>query len=356
MKISIGILAWNEENVIGDTLRSLFSQSIFDSASVDRYGIEWEIIVVPNGCTDTTAAVAISTLESLVSAKPLGNVQWKVYEVVEVGKSNSWNVFVHDLSNKSADYMLMIDADIMFGERETIENTLAAMLHNPQVKVVVDQPLKDVVRKSKLSVIERLSLAGTNRGRSNNTAIAGSFYLAKADILRNIWIPRGLIGEDGFVKAMILTDLFRGPLDESKIIQAENASHYFETLTDVRKIFQHEVRIVMGSALNCYLTWDFLKFATDPNGPGAGILIRNNMLSNSNWYIELIANSIRNRGLWVLPRGMLTRKLRYKWRTQGDLVSTLKNFAFSLAAFAFDVPVMLVANHKLKRRLAVGYW
>jgi glycosyltransferase involved in cell wall biosynthesis len=55
MLISIGIMAWNEENVIERTLISLFEQSVFSGVNTDLPEAEWEIIVVPNGCSDRTA-------------------------------------------------------------------------------------------------------------------------------------------------------------------------------------------------------------------------------------------------------------------------------------------------------------
>jgi glycosyltransferase involved in cell wall biosynthesis len=50
-KVSLGILAHNEQARIPATLRSLESQSLFGSNH------DVEVVVVPNGCKDQTAAV-----------------------------------------------------------------------------------------------------------------------------------------------------------------------------------------------------------------------------------------------------------------------------------------------------------
>jgi glycosyltransferase involved in cell wall biosynthesis len=354
MLISIGILAWNEADVIEATLASLFEQTALRGPVGDVAGATWEIVVVPNGCSDDTAAVAGRTLANLVAAGGRSDISWAVREVAEAGKSNAWNRYVHDFSAPAAEMIVMIDADIEFGEAETITNSVIALLADPHAVVTVDQPLKDAVRKPRMTLLERLSIAATRVTAGGAPAIAGSFYCARASVLRQVWMPRGLPIEDGFLRAMIVTDCFRQPADDRRIIRAPHASHYFETLTSLHAIFRHEVRLVVGNALNCYLTWDLLLFATDPEGPGAGILIRNRMARDPRWYPRLIDNAIRNHGWWVLPRGMLFRRFTGARRNRG--IGRLKWLALATAGFLLDLPVFLAANRKLKSGKAIGYW
>ncbi len=111
----------------------------------------------------------------------------------------------------------------------------------------------------------------------------------------SIYLPIGLSGEDGFLKGMITTDQFRCKPNSERVIRAENASHYYEAESTLRGIFQHELRLVISTVLNCYFCWDFLAFATDPSGSGAGVLIRNQIQHDSNWYRNYINNQIRCR-------------------------------------------------------------
>src|SRR5579864_3787713 len=53
--ISIGIIAWNEEQGIGAMLESLFQQTLF--AELGKRRQQCEIICVTNGCTDRTPEV-----------------------------------------------------------------------------------------------------------------------------------------------------------------------------------------------------------------------------------------------------------------------------------------------------------
>ncbi len=354
MLISIGILAWNEEDVIETTLASLFRQSALLGTSGDLPDVGWEIIVVPNGCSDGTAAVARRVLTDLVGQTGDQKISFSVHELAEPGKSNAWNHYIHEFSSKQADLILMIDADIEFGELETISNTVKALLKNPLALVAVDLPLKDVVKKSKKTLLEWISVTASSVSTAGSPAISGQFFCARADALRQIWMPKGLSVEDGFLRAMIVTDCFRSAIDEGKVIRAENATHYYETLTSIRAIFRHELRMVIGGAVNCYFIWDFLLFATDPLGPGAGVLIRNRIEQDPSWYPTFIDNSIKNHGFWVLPRGMLFRRFSRLKHYRG--LGIVKGTIVVAAGFLLDLPVFIMANRRLKQGCAIGYW
>src|SRR5205085_10643693 len=66
--ISIGILAWNEEEAIGLALQSLFRQSLFPELS--RRHSKCEVFCVANGCTDQTAAIASAIFQEQTRAHP----------------------------------------------------------------------------------------------------------------------------------------------------------------------------------------------------------------------------------------------------------------------------------------------
>ena len=354
MLISIGMLAWNEEDVIEATLASLFRQSVFQETSGDLPDTEWEIVIVPNGCTDGTAAVAQRALAKLTDQAAGRKVAFAVRELDEPGKSNAWNHYVHEFSSKRAELILMMDADIEFGEAETVSNTVKALLHTPQAVVAVDLPLKDAIKKPSKTLIERISVAASGASAGGTPGISGQFFCARAAALRQIWMPKGLPVDDGFLRAMIVTDCFRSAFDGSKVIRAEHASHYFRTLTTLREIFRHELRLVIGTALNCYLNWDFLSFATDPTGPGAGVLIRNLSENDPAWFQRFIDNAIMNHGFWVLPGDMLFRRFAGLGRNGGRGLPR-KIFVASVG-FLMDLPVFIAANRKLKKGGGIGFW
>lgn len=349
MLISIGILAWNEESVIERALCSLFQQTALQTVPPDLAGYSWEVIVVPNGCTDETARVSRRALAALVEEGSRRDIAWRVCEVAESGKSNAWNRFVHEFSAPGAELIMLMDADIEFGEGTTVANAVMALAADPRAVAAVDLPLKDAVKKATKSALERMSVRASGDLTERPPELCGQFFAARAEALRRIWMPKGLSVEDGFLGAMLVTNCFREPEDRARIIRAPAASHYYETLSSVSAIFRHELRLVIGTALNCYLLWDFLLFATDPAGDGAGELIRRRLERDPEWYGKLMTNSIRTRGWWVLPGGMLFK--RFAARPLG-----VKSLLKALVGFALDLPVCLAANHRIKKLDAIGYW
>lgn len=352
MWVSIGILAWNEAATIERTLISLFEQTALGPPGADRPECMWEIIVVPNGCTDETAAVSRRVLAERVARTGRSDISWAVHEVAESGKSNAWNRFVHEFSSRRADLVLMLDADIEFGGPETIANTVTALLADPVAVAAVDLPLKDALKKPKKTLIERISVAASSG--SGGVGLSGQYFCARAEALRRIWMPKGLSVEDGFLGAMLCSDCFRAPLEPRKLIRAPGASHYYETLTSLRAIFRHELRLVIGTAMNAYFIWDFLLFATDPHGAGAGELIRNQLERDPQWYEKLMRNAILNHGWWVLPRGMLLRRFSGHRTARG--ARFVRWLGIACVGFLLDLPVFILANRRLKKTNSIGYW
>jgi len=354
MHITIGILAYNEEATIRRTVESLFAQTVFAPSNLRSAGHQWEVLVVPNGCKDRTADVAARALADAIAPLPEGLVSARVESLAQAGKSRAWNALVHRLAKPDTDLFVMIDADIEFGHPETIASSVTCLLSHPTARVVVDLPLKDFTRKERLSWVESFSARMSRHAQESAPGIAGSFYCARAATLRDVWMPEGISVEDGFLAAMVSTNAFREPPRGDCIVRAPNATHYFEGLTNLRSIVNHEVRLVIGTALNCYLCWDALLFLTPRARTGAGETIRQLNEQHPEWYRDMMTNCIRNRGLWVLPRGMLFRRFD-GWRglTWG---ARLRRLPLSLAAFAFDCVALSLANARLRAGRGIGYW
>lgn len=74
--VTISMLARNEAKVIGATIRSLISQSIFNEASAASFGVDRvELLIIPNGCTDDTAKEAKLALAELQLSHVRASVQ-----------------------------------------------------------------------------------------------------------------------------------------------------------------------------------------------------------------------------------------------------------------------------------------
>ena len=98
-------------------------------------------------------------------------------------------------------------------------------------------------------------------------------------------MPLGLIVEDGFVKAMLLTDSFRQPEKTDAIVRAAGATHYFEAVTGFQAWFKHERRLVNGTAVNILLFSHIRDLVAKGKNPGE--VIRANNEANPSWVADL---------------------------------------------------------------------
>ena len=347
MKIVLGILAWNEENSIAATIASLETQTLLRRSGEQEFAVE--ILVVPNGCTDRTGEVAAAALEKLRGTFPA--LTCRVESLPEGGKSNAWNVLIHDLAPADTDYFLMMDADIELLTPETLELMWQALETDPHAYISTDRPVKHLTRKKSLSLIDRLLLGAGAMTQSAPGQLTGQLYCARGALLRRVWIPRGLIVDDGFLKQILCTDGYSRPVDNSRIVRAEGASHLFECYTRLRDIWNHQLRQALGHTLYTYLT-AYLKREV-PQRPVFDTLLEKSR-SDPEWFLREIRAEIRRRGVWVMDTASLAMRWRRVRFARG--AAKLKFLALAAAATPYDLAVFLVCNARLKSGKVKGIW
>jgi biofilm PGA synthesis N-glycosyltransferase PgaC len=122
IQCSIGVMAYNEEQNIGNLLRALCAQKL-DTVSID------EIVVVASGCTDNTCGVVGD--EMACDAR----VRLLVQERRE-GKMSAINLF---LQNAQYGVVVIINADVL--PEETCIESLVAPLADPSVGITGGRPV-----------------------------------------------------------------------------------------------------------------------------------------------------------------------------------------------------------------------
>ena len=138
-RISIAVRAWNEEAVIRRTLESLFEQSLFEELSAR--GECCEVLCIPNGCTDRTAEIAAAVFAEQEKSHPFADAfAASVRDMREAGRNHTWNAFVHGLSRPEAEFLFLMDSDILFNRRETLFNMYRALLENSEARSPVTNP------------------------------------------------------------------------------------------------------------------------------------------------------------------------------------------------------------------------
>lgn len=301
----IGILAYNEAEGIGQALRGLIGQSVFPPAGAGGRGrgqegaAEVAVYVVANGCRDATAAVARATLAELAEGR---GFTWQVAEVAEAGKANAWNVLIHELLPAEARQVVLMDADIGFPGPGTIAAGLQALEADPGLKVAASRPVKHFAGGGGWLV---RALAGS--GGIGPTGISGQLYCARAEVLRGIVMPKGIIVEDGYLRAMIVTSWLTEPERAGRIANPPGFSHLYAPYTGLRALARYEKRQAMGTAINALVYADLQKLPPAPVARRREILRRN--AEEPGWVQRLVALRCAGGGR-VVPRSYAYRRLR----------------------------------------------
>ena len=336
-ELAIGILAYNEESRIRETLHGLFAQDVFSILST-------EVIVVPNGCTDETAKVAG---EELLRHKTVWSARGsaRVEELTSAGKSNAWNQFIHTLSSPRAPVLVLMDADIVLVRANTISSMVTTLKNSARAVVCVDRPVKDIEIHRPRSLFQRLLAAATAEIDPNNLPLCGQLYCARSERLRQITLPIDIAGpEDGFIRALLLTDGFTRPEDGQRIVLDPNALHVFTSVATLRELYKHEVWLVTGSIVNMFL---FERFAVECTAEQSAMsLMKIWQEQDPHWLRGYTQSQARKRGWRLLPRSWWTRRIS-RLRTL-PLTLRIRKLPVALAATLMDMLIYVTAIRNVR--------
>jgi len=352
--ISIAIFAWNEERIIGSTLSSLFGQSIF--AELSRQGRSCEIICVVNGCSDETPVVANRVLEMQSRVHPYDHAfTGRVENLKERGKLNAWNKFVHALSAKEAEVLIMMDADIGLYQPQTLWNMVRTLDTDLEANIAVDRPQKDIILKEHKNLRDRLSMAMSRMTSSADAQLCGQLYAIRSSVARNIFLPKDLAAcEDGFIKALVCTDFLAHGVFPKRIKLAPNAEHVFEAYTSPVAILKNQKRQVIGQTIVHILVDQHLRSLPAADKAKLGATLWETEMTEPGWLKKLIAAHLEHtRFFWRLYPGLLGHRFKHLQK-----LSVLRKVLCFPAALA-SVCVLLVASYmawRAMRRGTTDYW
>jgi hypothetical protein len=358
MKVSIGILAHNEEKTLRKTLDSLFQQSLLQPGDQP---LEIEIICVPNGCHDRTGEVAREIFTELAQTNEVielaegqcrKKVTWQVCELAQPGKPNAWNHYVHQFADPNSDYIMLMDADIWFDQTQTLTLLVDFLEQHPEVRVAVDQPIKDVILKTHKNLLEHLSTFVSELSGSGGAAwLCGQLYCARADILRKIYMPAELSVDDGFLYQMVTTDCLTMPSQPDLIAKVPAASHVFEAYINPRQLIKHERWLVVSNITNDlifeHVNQNHLP-ALDPT-PSSN-LFRHWDQQNPHWVKHLIQEKLTSQVGWISPPAFLGR--RFMNLRRQPLFKALTLLPLAIAALCVDLITLYAANRQLTKMLS----
>ncbi|MEI8078367.1 MAG: glycosyltransferase, partial [bacterium] len=317
-----------------------------------RHHDHLQLVVVANACADRTAAIAREQLARSAASLPAGVLTWRVEELTELGKPNAWNRFVHDYADPAAEYLVFMDADIRLLHPDTLGNLLRLLHDHPDVTAATDRPVKNLTGKRWKSPLDWLSLGATEMTRAAPGQLCGQCYALRSAFARRLWLPRSIIIEDGLIKAMAATACYTQPADQTRIRCAADAAHEFIAYTRPGDVFRNQRRQQIGQTLQLFLR-EYLHANQRPGEDAAAVLARE-YARDPDWLATVARDRIATAGGWVIYSGALA--VRFRRLRQVSWPKRLLLLPVAIAGFLFDLPVLLAANHLLKRRELAGIW
>lgn len=356
LKISVGVVAWNEEASIGIALESILKQSVFRRAG--DLGLEAELIVIANGCTDRTVDAAKAFFEKERSEFPEGgSVSLRVEVIPEAGFANAWNRLSHTYSRPDADFIFFVNADIVIDQSEAFEWMLNAIQKDADLQVVSPLGHKHIERSECRSLFDLINLAVTRFTERNQTAqVRGHCFCATASAMRKVWLPNALPGAvDGCFKRMIVSDMASAPDNPARIGVAQNAGYTFEAYRTLRDIYFRRVRLFVGQTFIETLMRHLRTLHGGQPGLNLASWLRVRDEADPSWLHRLVQLHIHRDGLF---KTMPSPWFRFRF-LRNPRIGPLKKAGMlpvAVIAFLFDVPVFLSAAWRLQTGRIAGVW
>ena len=165
-------------------------------------------------------------------------------------------------------------------------------------------------------------------------------------------MPIGLPGEDGFLRAMILTSNFTVDEKLERLVYVGKARHIFESERSVREVFRHNIRLTIGTGINVLL---FRHFRESLKGPlNLADYIRERNKQNPDWINELIAEKLRRGKYFMMDPGFILR--RWRWFSSLSMYDKMRKAPVVLMGFIFDLFLFFAANRLMRRGAGAGFW
>jgi hypothetical protein len=251
----------------------------------------------------------------------------------------------------STEYLFVLDGDIRIPSPDTLEVVLEELRRSTRAVVAVDRSVKDIELERPTTLAERLIKLATGTANDPRTAIAGAFYCVRTTAVGSIWMPIGLPGEDGFLRAMLLTSSFAHEEELDRHVFVGKAFHVFESIRDVRGVIGHNVRLAIGTAVNILLFQHLRELRRE--GVDVGDYIRTQNAGDPDWVNGLVHARLRKSMFPLEPR-FVTRRLR-RLRGKPDEWS-LRAWSVAMLGTAFDAVVFLKATRLMRKGAGAGYW
>ena len=338
--IDLGVFAHNEAANITQTLKALLAQDILADPAFDV-----RIFVVANACTDQTVALAQQAAK--------GHAAVTVCDFPQGGKSRNMHRFIHQLARPQAGLIGCIDADIDLPDPSALRRMAENMHARPDLHAFVSKPVKDVVfGQARAGLIGRMIAAGGGGLTDYRNAICGQLFLLRANVARGLVLPIGLPVEDGFIRAMIVTDHLSQAENLDRIDGQDDIFHVYASIQSLPELLRHQTRLVVGSAVNTAL---FSMIRREGPTPDRARALLQPGTTDAAWLGHVLRHELPARGYGYVPFEFLLHRVQ-GGKLRAALRRGPKAALITLAGLALDAVVFLRANLRMITGRAAGHW
>lgn len=343
MKISFAVFAHNEEESLPNLLRDLSKQNIFFTSEFNAH-----LDILANGCSDATVKIAKSTLTTL---PPRFAERVEIRDLAQSGKSRTAHRFIHNFTSPNDDLLGFMDADIRLPDPETLFKMAGELRDRPKLVVTTSRPVKDISFGDPVKgFTSRLIGSGADGLTDWKKSICGQLFIARADAIRRIGLPVGLPVEDGFFRALLLTNLLANPEDLSLIDGRDDVFHVYASIRDLQELVRHQARIVIGSAINSAV-YRKIRMETASEHEAHNLLMQ--AAADEEWLPKVIRHELPRFPYGYIPFNLVTKRWRkYRQRKNYDPKSTLTLFLGT----GLDSLVWVLASYKMHKGTGAGHW
>lgn len=342
IKLDIGICAYNEASRIADLIMDLSGQDIFADPAIDL-----RVLILANGCSDDTVGVARAAIAALPEDHAAAFV---VEDFAQGGKSRTVHRFIHTESRDEADILGFMDADIRLPRSDTLTRMARQLADRPELAAFSSRPVKDVDHDNlPVGPVGKIIAAGGGGLTDFRKSICGQLYMMRSVTARRIGLPVGLPVEDGFIRAMVLTDLLSAPEMLDRLDGDPEIFHVYASIRGLGELIHHQTRIVVGSAVNAAL---FAVIRRDAPTEAQAHDLLMQVAGEEDWLLTTLRAELPRAPFGFVPFEFLVKRLR---RARGQRKSLRDRVVLALG-FGLDLLVYLMASLRMIRSRGAGHW
>ena len=352
MRISIGIMLWNEESSVGSVIDSLFRQTLFTKPILGVESVD--LVILANGCTDESIPNALAAMERNMDSCQTPYVSSRVIELPR-NKQRAWNQFVHRLTPENTDYIFSMDADIVVTDPRALEDLLEGLENNPRPNVATADGLKHIELLKKRNLWQALTLAMTRMFHdARQYHVNGHLYCGRANFLRRLEFPRGFVsGDDGFIGLMTITNLMTTEYELDRIHYLDRPTYVFEAYLSPSRLFRQHRRRMVGATVSAMIL-DYISSKQVDGKPDAGIILRKLCKEDPEWLNRYVTEQIHQRGFWVAPLSGVMYRFTHLRRL--SLSRKILRFPLACAGAVWSLGVIIAANRMFRSGTYVSAW